>query len=341
MIRLTTLAPGLLIALLLAAPAAAQPRHDQLREAEQSRREELAAQREAAQRATAARTDAQKLAAQQTQILSRLRDAEQATTVAATRIEALAERRRMAETRLAVRAADITPLLPLIERLALFPTETLLAVPVPPEQAVRGALVLGGLVRTLEHEAQALRAEQAEIARLQAEMDAAFPRLAEAQAAQAQAAEALDEQLRTTRAEGRAAEDEATRRTTYQHAGRFDFAQRPALDDRANAQPSGQFRYTLNKDGALSKRPGDALPTAEFTDLLTQVEANLRRLGEAIFAGEVTVAPVRLSASEKACDRCDYRPICRFDPWTHPYRTLPKPGARTPTSAAHPLAPDA
>ena len=137
------------------------------------------------------------------------------------------------------------------------------------------------------------------------------------------------------------AEDEATRRTTYQHAGRFDFAQRPALDDRANAQPSGQFRYTLNKDGALSKRPGDALPTAEFTDLLTQVEANLRRLGEAIFAGEVTVAPVRLSASEKACDRCDYRPICRFDPWTHPYRTLPKPGARTPTSAAHPLAPDA
>ena len=57
MIRLTTLAPGLLIALLLAAPAAAQPRHDQLREAEQSRREELAAQREAAQRATAARTE--------------------------------------------------------------------------------------------------------------------------------------------------------------------------------------------------------------------------------------------------------------------------------------------
>ena len=137
------------------------------------------------------------------------------------------------------------------------------------------------------------------------------------------------------------AEDEATRRTTYQHAGRFDFAHRPALDDRANAQPSGQFRYTLNKDGALSKRPGDALPTAEFTDLLTQVEANLRRLGEAIIAGEVTVAPVRLSASEKACDRCDYRPICRFDPWTQPYRTLPKPGARTPTSAAHPLAPDA
>ena len=137
------------------------------------------------------------------------------------------------------------------------------------------------------------------------------------------------------------AEDEATRRTTYQHAGRFDFAQRPALDDRANAQPSGQFRYTLNKGGELSKRPGDALATAEFTDLLTQVEANLRRLGEAIFAGEVTVAPVRLSASDNACARCDYRPICRFDPWTQPYRSLPKPAARTPTTAANPLSSDA
>ena len=202
---------ALAIALLLAAPAAAQPSRVELREAEQSRREELAAQREAAQRATAARADAQKLAAQQTQILARLRDAEQATTTAATRIEALAERRRAAEARLAVRAADITPLLPVLERLALFPAETLLAIPIPPEQAVRGALVLGGLVRMLEHEARSLRAEQAEIARLQAEMDAAFPRLAEAQAAQANAAEALDEQLRTTRAEGRAAEDEASR----------------------------------------------------------------------------------------------------------------------------------
>ena len=128
------------------------------------------------------------------------------------------------------------------------------------------------------------------------------------------------------------AEDEATRRATYQHAGRFDFTHRPQLDDRANAQPSGQFRYTLNKDGALSKRSGDALPTTEFTDLLTQVEANLRRLGEAIFAGEVTVAPVRLSASDNACARCDYRPICRFDPWTQPFRALPKPVAKEATT---------
>jgi ATP-dependent helicase/nuclease subunit B len=123
-------------------------------------------------------------------------------------------------------------------------------------------------------------------------------------------------------------EDEAARRATYQHTGRFDFTHRALLDARPGDQPSGQFRYTLNKDGALSKRGGDALTSAEFTALLTQVEANFRRLGEAIFASEVSVSPVRLSASDKACDRCDYRPICRFDPWTQPYRTLPKPVAK-------------
>ena len=77
-------------------------------------------------------------------------------------------------------------------------------------------------------------------------------------------------------------EDEAARRATYQHAGRFEFAQRTFLDARPSGQPSGQFRYTLNKDGSLSKRGGDALPSAEFTALLTQVEVNLRHLGEAL-----------------------------------------------------------
>lgn len=124
------------------------------------------------------------------------------------------------------------------------------------------------------------------------------------------------------------AEDEAARRATYQHAGRFDFAHLTYLDARPGGQPSGQFRYTLNKDGNLSKRSGDALTSGDFSTLLTQVEANLRRLGESIFAGAVAVSPVRLSASDKACDRCDYRSVCRFDPWTQPYRALPKPAAK-------------
>jgi ATP-dependent helicase/nuclease subunit B len=123
-------------------------------------------------------------------------------------------------------------------------------------------------------------------------------------------------------------EDEAGRRATYQHAGRFDLAQLPRLDRRPGGQASGQFRYALNRDGSLSRRGGDALPAGEFSGLLAQVEASLRQLGDAVFAGDVRVAPVRLSASERACDRCDYRAICRFDPWTQPYRTLAQPAAQ-------------
>ena len=201
----------LMAGVLLGGAALAQPTREQVREAEQARREELAAQRLAVQRAAAARGEAQKLAALHERILARLHDAEQATGTAALRIAALAERRREAAARLAVRAADITPLLPVLERLALFPSETMLAAPVPPEQAVRGALVLGGILRTLEREARALRAEQGVVAALQALLDAEMPQLTEAQAAQERAAQALDEQLRATRAEGRAAEDEAGR----------------------------------------------------------------------------------------------------------------------------------
>ena len=189
----------------------AQPSREQVRAAEQARKEELATQREAAQRAAAAGAETLKLSAQQERILARLREAEGATSSVAARIEALEQRRRDAAQRLEARIADFTPLLPVLERLALFPSETMLAAPLPPEQSVRGALVLGGIVRTLEREARVLKAEQAEVAALQAQLDTELPRMAAAQAAQAKAAEVLDEQIRATRAEGRAAEDEATK----------------------------------------------------------------------------------------------------------------------------------
>ena len=118
------------------------------------------------------------------------------------------------------------------------------------------------------------------------------------------------------------AETEADRRAAYQHAGRFDFAQLKHFDREAVGGPGSQFRFKVNKDGQPANRGNDALLTGEFTALLRQVETNLRRLGTDIFSGDIRVAPVRLSASESACDRCDYRAICRFDPWTEPYRKL-------------------
>jgi ATP-dependent helicase/nuclease subunit B len=62
----------------------------------------------------------------------------------------------------------------------------------------------------------------------------------------------------------------------------------------------------------------------EFRALLRQIEGFLRRYGREVYAGKVSVLPFRLK-NDTACDFCDYRPICRFDPWTQPYRVLRPP----------------
>ncbi len=152
---------------------------------------------------------------------ARLRGLEGATLAAADRVAALTQRQREAEARLERRSAELAPMLPVIERLALYPAETLLAAPLPPEQAVRGLLVMGGIGRQLEADAAAVRAGQAETARLRQETVAELPVLAAAQERQAHAAMALDAQIGEAQAKRRAAEDaaaEATRRAAAEAA---------------------------------------------------------------------------------------------------------------------------
>lgn len=108
------------------------------------------------------------------------------------------------------------------------------------------------------------------------------------------------------------------RREGYRHAGRFDVTALDLLDSRKGAD---QFNYALKKDGTLDSRAKDPMSPAEFMQLLDTVEARLRNFGERIFVGEASVAPYR-KGCETPCEFCDYRPICRIDPWTHQYRTL-------------------
>jgi ATP-dependent helicase/nuclease subunit B len=114
------------------------------------------------------------------------------------------------------------------------------------------------------------------------------------------------------------------RRNSLVHQGRFDARWRAEFDRRSHATQGDQFRYKLTKEGKLARRGSDGLPPDEFARLLDENEEHLRRIGRAIFEGDAAVAPYRLG-SECACDRCDYRPICRFDPWVQPYRKLPAP----------------
>ena len=112
-----------------------------------------------------------------------------------------------------------------------------------------------------------------------------------------------------------------SRLQAYQHAGRFDAGHLNKLDTRPDALKGDQFNYRLNKDGSISRSSRDAMDPDQFIDMLDQMEANLVRMGRAIYSGEANANPYR-KGSTTACDQCDYHAICRIDPWTHPFRRL-------------------
>jgi len=123
-----------------------------------------------------------------------------------------------------------------------------------------------------------------------------------------------------TRAEA-LADVEASRCRAYRHTGRFSMDALPKLDNRPDAKTGDQFNYRRTKDGSLHKGSTEALPRAEFEALLDRVEMQLTEMGRAIFAGAARVDPYR-KGSETPCKFCDYRAVCRIDPWTHRYRVL-------------------
>jgi len=139
----------------------------------------------------------------------------------------------------------------------------------------------------------------------------------------------------TTRAEG-LSEGARERRNSLVHQGRFDIQWKELFDTRPQVRQGEQFRFRLTTEGKLIRRGSDGLPTEEFERLLAANEEHLRRIGRSIFAGEASAAPYRLG-EECACDRCDYRPICRFDSWVQPCRKLPAlPESREPAKAQRP-----
>ena len=219
-----------LAAALIWLAAASQTTPQQQREAEQTRAASAAEQakaaalarvRDEATRQQAAQAEAKRLAQIRVASAASLRSLEQATAEAAVTMDGLARRRAEAESRLQSRAKELTPLLPLIERLSLYPAETLLAVPARPDASLDGLLVLRGLTRQLELDAEALRAEQAEVARLTEGMARQEHHLTDAQSAQAAQAAQLDRQIADAQSRSRAAEDagsEAARRAAEQAA---------------------------------------------------------------------------------------------------------------------------
>ncbi|GAB0115868.1 murein hydrolase activator EnvC family protein [Acidisoma sp. C75] len=177
------------------AAAADQPSRAALRRAEAARARHHAEAVAAHARAAAIAATEAGLTRERVAAAAQLRAAEDATAAAADRMASLAEQRKAVQAALNARARALGPMLPLIERLALFPSETLLAVPAPPQETLRGLLVLHGLSREIGRQAAALKKEQDRLAALSAAMQAQAPALAEAEAAQAKQEAALDAEI--------------------------------------------------------------------------------------------------------------------------------------------------
>jgi ATP-dependent helicase/nuclease subunit B len=122
-------------------------------------------------------------------------------------------------------------------------------------------------------------------------------------------------------------EREEARQRACQHTGRFDEQWLRIFDTRPGEAAGDQFKWKTKQDGSLSRQGTEALPASDFERLLDENEARLGEIGRRIFAGRFPVDPYRKDR-QTACDYCEYRAVCRFDPWVQPYRVLrppPKP----------------
>ncbi len=264
----------------------------QIEDADRAREAELDRQKAAAARTDAAAAEATRLAQQRVLAAARLRSAELATLDAASRMEALARRRAEAETKLQARASDLAPLLPAIERLSLYPAETLLAVEAEPDAAVRGILVLQGIGRTLEQQARALRAEKAALDDARNAVAAEAPKLAAAKDTQQEQAASLDRQIADARARGREAADDAAE---FARAAAADAARAGTLRDAlgqietARRTAEAQARREALRDERQQRRPEADAARRRQAALARPATASLTSAG--IGQGQLT-APV-------------------------------------------------
>ena len=239
----------LLALLLLPGLAAAQaPSNRTLREAERQAQDRQRAAETAAERLREAAEEEVRLADRRVEAARLAQAAEAEVLEARDRVEAARRQGAAAASAVAARAAALRPLLPAMLRLSMYPAETVLAAPVPPEEALRGALVLRALARRLEQEAGALRSAQlaAALAEAEASHEAAALRIAEQLARRAEAAvEAELAEARRRRGDAEANEEQAAQRAADAASRAGDVAemlqrlererQRRTTEERANA----------------------------------------------------------------------------------------------------------
>ncbi|KAB8124702.1 peptidase M23 [Komagataeibacter medellinensis] len=140
----------------------AQQTHDldERRKAEQAAREQAQADAQKAASLSAATVDA----------TARLQHTEQQAADLDSRITDLHTEQAALRQQLASETARLSPLLPLAERLSLYPADTLLAVPLPADRAVTGLLVVRGMMADIARQTRAIHDRRTRLAQLDTEL---------------------------------------------------------------------------------------------------------------------------------------------------------------------------
>lgn len=125
----------------------------------------------------------------------------------------------------------------------------------------------------------------------------------------------------TERVSHRAAAPDNKSSKRFEHSGRFSFEWLELFDSGFAGGGSGQFNYRLKKDGQPHGGGTQLIRQSELEQLLAGAKSMLQAMGRDILAGNISVDPYRKGV-EIPCTWCDYKPICRIDPWTHQYRPL-------------------
>jgi len=155
----------------------------------------LAAVQAQAALALAAQQQQQQLAGERIAAAAKLRALDAAVSQATQQMQALRAQKYQAEAARDRAAAVLRPMLPLIERLALYPSETLLAAPNDTTDSLRSLMAARGLSRVLGADAAALQEKQGQLDAVAAALRNQAATLAAARTAQAAASVNLDAQI--------------------------------------------------------------------------------------------------------------------------------------------------
>lgn len=284
----------------LPSAAQAQPSARDLRDAERTATERRRAAEEATERARDLAEEEIRLAERRVDAATRAQAAELAVQEARERLIDARRQGQAATEEMSRRAAALRPLLPVMLRLSLWPAETVLAIPGEPEDTLRGALVLRGLVRRLEEESAALRAaeESARNAERRAAREAESLTTAEEAAREAEAA--LDAELAEARLRRGAAEEQEERAAT--RAAEAAARAGDLADVLQRLDRERQRREAEERASAAARAAQAARRAAE--------EARERRLAEAARAraAEEARAEARSRTASRAAPREDPPP---------------------------------